>query len=98
MKTVFPLKNGGRYSLWFQSVKKEVAVAITLAAAVKKEVGRSGERGGWLQPLWMTATSFFRRSGERGGCTSEWTDSHEKRGTKWKRYEVEEVADSNLYE
>jgi hypothetical protein len=25
---------------------------------VKKEVGRSGERGGWLQPLWMTATSF----------------------------------------
>jgi hypothetical protein len=24
--------------------------------------------------------------------------SHEKRGTKWKRYEVEEVADSNLYE
>jgi hypothetical protein len=26
---------------------------------------------GWLQPLWMTATSFFRRSGKRGGCTSD---------------------------
>jgi hypothetical protein len=52
---------------------------------VKKEVGRSGERGGWLQPLWMTAMRKEVADSNLYECQPPLFTSYLFLHTKWRK-------------